>query len=262
MTTRSTTSRSRSLGIVIGLLVFVGGGLAWLAWDDGAFEHPLTVEQLAPAPPRAQESYALTLAFNDAPEPAKRTIPAAAFTPAAAPEDNLDAWRAEIAAHREEIARDWEQLADVRQWFDELDQFDGIGDVRRATDPVMRTAVLTRISTAASAYAGVLALDGKGDEAFVALRPIASVLMKLERNARSETRLLAAATSLTRVLAAAQFVAATAPPSPATREPFRAAIAERDVKDTTHRLAWFSYAAAYEALTGPDAPRAMFTVLP
>ncbi|HKB58087.1 MAG TPA: hypothetical protein VKC51_10900 [Lacunisphaera sp.] len=234
----------------IGAALF-GSLLVWLAWDDAAFTHPLTLNDLSPAPNQAAESYQLTLAYTQIDGKAARgELPSAKFSPKNSPDTKLEAWRAEIVKEREKVATEWTALTPVRDWVGELDRFPAIGDFPEATydSRIMNTSALRRVVDFACAQAALLALDGKGDEACATLRPVLSVLFKLERHGRSEVRLLAASRSINRACVTAQFVLATTPVSAAERTALAAIITERDTKSVAHRLAWLPYVFAYESI--------------
>ena len=238
----------RSVGIGAALFGFL---LVWLAWDDAAFTHPLTLNDLSPAPKQAAESYQLTLAYNQIDgKTARGELPSAKFYLKNSPDTKPEAWRAEIVKEREKIAAEWTTLTPVRDWIAELDRFPAIGDFPEATydSRIMNTSPLRRVVDIACAQAALLALDGKGDEAFATLRPVLSVLFKLERHGRSEVRLLTASRAINRACATAQFVLATTAVSAAERTALAAIITERDTKSIAHRLAWLPYVFAYEGI--------------
>jgi hypothetical protein len=91
------------------------------------------------------------------------------------------------------------------------------------------------------AQAGLLALDGQGEAAFALLDPLITVLMKLERHARTELRLLATGTMLETSWATMRFVLNTAPVPGGTRKFFSATLANRAPAAIARRLAWLPY---------------------
>lgn len=238
----------RSAGMGAALFAIL---LVWLAWDDAAVTHPLTLDELSPAPAQAAESYQLTLAYTQIDGKAARgELPGTKFYLENSPVTKLEAWRAEIVKEQEKIAAEWTALAPARDWLGEMDRFAAIGDLPEAKFDarVMSTSSLRRVVDAACAQAALLAIEGKGDEALATLRPVLSVAFKLERDARSELRLLVASRSIHRACATAQLVLATTPVSAAERAALAAIIAGRDLKSAAHRLAWLPYVFAYEAM--------------
>jgi len=202
----------RNVGIGAALYVPL---LVWLAWDDAAYDHPVTIEQISPAPPRqAEESFAATLAYTQvAGKPAAHKLPEVKFYLKNDPAKDLAKWKDEIAKNRDNIATSLATLAEAREWVTGLDRFEFIGDSPQAgyDMPVTQLGVVRRVGNLLCAQAGLLALDGQGDAALALLRPVASVLLKLEDHARSESRILVTSGSLARVCATAQFILTAAP---------------------------------------------------
>ena len=226
--------------------------LTWLAWDDATITHPLTLGELSPAPAsQAGESYQATLAYTRADDQAApRQLPPGNLSFKNSPVDKPGAWRKEVLKEREKVAAEWAALAPARDWLGELDRFAAIGDIGTASyeAKIINLSVLRRVVEAACAQAMLLAVDGKGDEAFAILRQVLSVNLKLERHARSDGRLLAAHRGITRAVATAHLVLAATPVSAPERAALAAVIAERDPAAFARRLAWLPYVFANESL--------------
>ena len=232
----------RSVGLV--WLVFAPL-LVWLSWDEKEITKRVTLEDLSPAPARADESHALTLVYTKLPgaDKAARTTTSTKFYLKNSPVDKLAKWREEIVANREKVAAEWTVLAPERAWLEELNRFDAIGDTSTLTfeTPMMNFSVVRHVTQVTCAQAGLLALDGQGEAAFALLDPLITVLMKLERHARTEYRILAAQRAMETAWATMHFVLETAPVPGGTRKFFSATLANRDSASIARRLAWLPY---------------------
>jgi hypothetical protein len=237
--------------------------LVWLAWDDAKIVTPLSIDQLSPAPAsQVDESHQATLAYSAvAGRAAPRTLPSGGLNLTASPVEKPAAWRDEVTKQRAKIEAEWVALAPVREWQAELDRFPAIADGRSAgfDAPIMSLAALRRLGDATCAKAMLLALDGKGDEAFALLRPFFNLQCKLQRHARSESRLLGAQRGISRALATAQLVLSAGPVSTAERAAFAAAAAGYDPAFFAHQLAWLPYVNMADFLI--TQPRAAFATI-
>lgn len=224
--------------------------LLWLSWDEKEITHRVTLQDLSPAPAGAEESYALTLAYTKVPgaEQAARVMAPTKFSLKNSPVDNREKWREEILANREKVAAEWAGLAPERTWLEALNRFEAISDTSKLTldTPLPNHSVLRQLTRVTCAQAGLLALDGHGEAAFALLDPLITVLMKLERHARTELRLLAAGGMLDTAWATMRFVVNTAPVPGGTRKFFSATVASRDPASIARRLAWLPYISAVD----------------
>lgn len=220
-------------------------GVVYLAWDDPALTHPLTLQELVPAPATdAEASYQATLAFTKiGDQPAPRTQPNPRHHLKHSPVDKPDEWAKEIAAGRDKVGENFAAMAPAREWLAELDRFAEIGDMP-GTDlgaPIINYSVFRQAGIALCDEAAALAQEGRGDDALELLRLLASVAVKLERHARSDMRILIAVNALRRTFATADHVLSTTPVSPEKKSEFAAAVAGRDAALIRHRLAWLNY---------------------
>ncbi len=211
---------------------WIGGGylavapvLAYLACDDPVILRPLTVEEIAPAFPGADTSFAVLMRYG-------RQHPLGRDFQAPAPLDHFPdftkpaAARPLLTANRAKIAADWAGLAPVRAWWAEVNTFDRIGDLTPASADaeVIGFAVVRAYCQRAEFVAGLQAVDGLGDAALATLLPVIEVTRKLEPSARTLARLIFAQVMEDDALKAAGFVLDTAQVSPAVRARFAAAL--------------------------------------
>jgi len=219
--------------------------LVWLSWDEKEITHRVTLEDLSPAPARAGESHALTLAYTKLPgaDKAARTMTSTKFSLKNSPLDKLPKWREEIVANREKVAAEWAVLAPERAWLEELNRFDAIGDTTTLNldTPIVNFSVVRHVAQVTCAQAGLLALDGQGEAAFALLDPLIALLMKLERHGRTEYRILASQRAAETAWATMRFVLVTAPVSANSRKLFSATLANRDPGSIARRFAWLPY---------------------
>ena len=224
--------------------------LVWLSWDEKEITHRVTLEDLSPAPERADESHALSLAYTKLPGADKpaRVMTTTKFSLKNSPVDKVEQWREEIMSNRDKVAAEWVAIAPERAWLLELNQFGAIGDTTKLSfdTPLMQSSVVRHVTQVTCAQAGLLALDGQGAAAFAELRPLITVLMKLERHGRTEMRILASQRDAVTAWAAMRFVLNTAPVSTHPRKLFSATVANRDPGDIARRLAWLTYVATVE----------------
>jgi len=157
--------------------------LAYLAHDDAAIRHPLTMEELSPVFPGAEASFNVLMRYGKA-HPLAQGFKAPAFKN---PYPFLNSpatgrWRETITAHRAEFEAHWAELAPVRAWWAELSAFDRIGDLTptRVDAEIPAFQPLRTLSQHGIAVASLQALDGRGDDAIDTLLPILQVGRKLQ----------------------------------------------------------------------------------
>ncbi|MBI5766865.1 MAG: hypothetical protein HZA93_03670 [Verrucomicrobia bacterium] len=203
--------------------------LVYLAADDAALLHPVTLNDISPAFPGAEKSFAVLMRYAKR-QPLGRDFkaPNRIFKqgPFVGP-DKPEAWAKWLAEHRADIEADWADLAPVRAWWDELATFDRIGDLTpgRIDADIMAFAPVRSYSQRAAAIAGLQALDGQGDAAFATLQPLLEVSRRLEPSARTLVRFMIARVMQRMALEAAAFVLDRTTVSPAARARFAAALA-------------------------------------
>lgn len=225
--------------------IVLAAALTYLAWDDPAYTHPLTMDELVPPPERdAAASHASTLAFTrQGDQPAPRPIPVSRLHLRRLPTADLAAWREEIGAKRAEVAAELAALEPAQAWLRELDAFADLGDEPKPDlDTLLpNVALLRQVTDVLCAQAALVAAEGRGDEAFALLRPVVGVSLKLERHGRSVLRLMIASRNLAQALAVLNHVVQVAPVSPSVRSEFAALLAPRDAALLGRRLAWLEY---------------------
>jgi len=200
--------------------------LTYLASDDPALRRPLTIEEIAPAFPGDEASFAVLMRYGQT-EPLNQNLKVPVqlgqypnFTQTAATRE----W---LTTNREKINTNWAALAPVRAWWAELNTFSRIGDLTplRADAEIIGFHTLREMSQESSETAGLQALDGQGDAAMATLLPLIEVANKLESSGRTSGRLLIARTVKINALDGARFVLDTTLVSPAARARFAAALA-------------------------------------
>jgi hypothetical protein len=224
----------------------------WLAWDEPAFTHPLTLADLGPLPPSgAEESSSLTLRYSAGPghpgglpfkEP-KLTIKVFDHDP-----KNPEAWPKELLAHRAEIDAAWDALAPERDWFAAMDRFELIGDQSSARfdAPIIKFLPLRTTIRLACARATLQATDGKGDEAVDLLLPYLRVGFKLEPASRSLVRSMVARSALGTTIRTASYVVAHSPVSVERKAQLAAVLEGKgDAAVLARRLLLTEYARTY-----------------
>jgi len=178
---------SLALGYLLVAPVFV-----WLAWDEPTVRYPVSIDELCPPGPQAEASWAVTLAFTTRDgKPATRTYSAPKFPLTAAGPDKPVEWQAYLEKNREALHAAWTGLPE-RAWWTELNSFTTLGDLMpaRFDAPIIKFAPYRSMAQLGCAEAGLLALEGKGDEAMDTLLPILEVGRKLEPSARSLVRFM------------------------------------------------------------------------
>ncbi len=211
---------------------WIGGGylavapvFACLASDDPGINHPLAIEEIAPAFPGAEKSFEVLMRYGRQ-HPLGRTFNepsnAVSFTDLAK-SATAGPW---LSANRDKITANWAALAPVRAWWAELDTFDRIGDLTqpRASAEILAFGAVRAMARQASMVAGLQALDGQGDAAFATLLPVLEVGRKLEASSRLLVTFMIARVVQRFALDAAGFVLDTTTVSPAARARFAAAL--------------------------------------
>ena len=216
---------------------WLGGGylaaapvLVYLAIDDASIRRPVSIEEIAPAFPGAEKSFEVLMRYGKAhplsrefkaPDRIFRGLPAFQGDPGKA-----DAWRTWLLARRADIEADWADLAPVRAWWAELNTFDRIGDLTPTTmdAEIMAFAPVRSYSQHAVAIAGLLAIDGRGDEAVATLLPVLQVGRRLQPSARTLVRFMIAVVLEKMSVNAAAFILDNATVSPGMKAKLAAAL--------------------------------------
>jgi hypothetical protein len=202
--------------------------LVYLAADDAALLHPVTLNDISPAFPGAEKSFAVLMRYAKR-QPLGRDFKApdrifkkGQYIDASKP----DQWGKWLTEHRADIEADWADLAPVRAWWDELAAFDRIGDLTpgRMDADIMAFGPVRSYAQRATAIAGLQALDGQGDAAFATLQPLLEVSRKLEPSARTLVRFMIARVMQRMALETAAFVLDHSTVSATARARFAAAL--------------------------------------
>jgi len=213
---------SLAAGYLVLVPVFV-----WLAWDEPSVRFPVSLDELCPPGPEAEASWAVTLAYTPRNhQPAPRTYSAPKFPLNAAGPDKPAEWQAYLEENREALHAAWAGLPE-RTWWAELNSFAVLGDLMpaRFDAPIIRFQPYRTMAQLGCAEAGLLALEGKGDEAMDTLLPIIEVGRKLEPSARSLVRFMIARVIQKMSLHTARFILDHATVSPDRRARLAAALA-------------------------------------
>ena len=121
------TWRSLAVGYLLLAPVFV-----WLAWDEPSLRYPVSLDELCPPGPQAEESWAVTLAFTPRDgQAAPRTFSNPKFPLSAAGADKPAEWQAYLEKNREVLHAAWAGLPE-RAWLAELNSFPVLGDLMPA----------------------------------------------------------------------------------------------------------------------------------
>jgi hypothetical protein len=216
---------------------WVGGGylalapvLIYLAADDSAIRRPVTVEEIAPAFPGAEQSFAVLMRYGKdhalgrhfrEPHQIYPQDTSQARDPA-----QPEKWTNWLLAQRKSIEAGWAELAPVRAWWAELNAFDRIGDLTpaRPDGEIPAFSPIRSVTMQACAIAGLQALDGHGDEAMATVLPILEVSRKLQLSARTLVRDMIGVSSERLSLLAIGFVLDHATISPPMRARLIAAL--------------------------------------
>jgi hypothetical protein len=164
---------------------------AYLAHDEPAIRHPLTMEEISPVFPGAEFSYNVLMLYGRQ-HPLGRNFKAPSFKdpyPSFVP-GKPAVWREAITSHRSEIEAHWAALTAERDWWAQLGEFDRIGDLMpaRLDGEIPSFQVFRSISQHGLAIASLQALDGHGDEAIGTLLPVLEVGRKIQPYSRTLVR--------------------------------------------------------------------------
>ena len=204
--------------------------LLYLEKDDTTLRHPTTLEEIAPAFPGAENSYAVLMRYGKNHQLGRDfKAPSRIFGQKSGPFGDPAKpaeWRKWLMDHRADIQADWADLAPVQAWWTELNAFDRIGDLTaaRIDAEIVAFAPFRSYSQHAIAVAGLQALDGRGDEAIATVLPVLEVSRKLEPSARTLVRFMIARVMQKMALETAAFILDTTPVSPASRTRLTAAL--------------------------------------
>lgn len=196
----------------------------YLSWDEPTVTRPLTMDELSPPLPGDQATFQMVMRYAkntptaNAVTAPKSGVPAATSDIARAP----DKWAQFLKTNRAAIEADWEKLAPVRAWWDELATQPRLGDltVPHPSAPIMAFQPVRAYSQLASAMASLQALDGKGDEAMATVTKLYSVARKLEPSSRTLVRTMIAKVMQRMAMNTATFVLDRSTVSPAARAAF------------------------------------------
>lgn len=232
------------LRVAVGAVVAVAG-LAWLAKDDAAYTHPLTLEELSGnTGPEGAAGYDLTMRYTERDGRAGEKFVDGKIFVHDSPVEKPAAWLAAIQKSRTEIIAEWDRIVPEREWFAAMEARPVLGDDTSAgfNAPVMRFAPFRRVTSMGGARAGLLALEGKGDEAMdIVLRQLA-VCSKLEKNSRTLVRSMVALTGWRDGLGVAKFILSQTPVSPEKRAALAAVVGSREEHDRVlRRLVWVDF---------------------
>ena len=211
---------------VLGLLTV--GAFGYLIWDDPVVRQPLTMDEISPALEGDDATYAVLMRYGKG-TPAAKTVGESKFIVVEGIGNftkDPDKWIKFVRDHRTEIEADWERLAPVRAWWDELDTRPRIGDL---TPPdfsaqIMAFQPVRVYSQYVVAIATLQALDGHGDEALATLTHLYDVARKLEPNARTLVRAMIGRVLEKMAIQGGAFVLDHATTSAASRAAFAASL--------------------------------------
>lgn len=241
--------REKPWSVLAGGYIIVAPVFIYAVYDETEFKRSLTLAELSPSPARAEESWRVTLWYTIRPNlPAERTMPNHGYVPGAT--SDPEKWAAHLTQNRVQAQRAWETLAKEREWFAAMNAFPAIGDLMpaRFEGPIIRFRPFRTVVQVCCAQAGLLALDGKGDEAVDVLLPVVEVSRKLEPSARSLVRFMVARASLGTIVETVHFVLARSQVSAAKRAALAAVLeGGSGGKAGVRRLLWIEYAFLYEA---------------
>jgi hypothetical protein len=241
-----------------GAALVLAPALLYLGTDDATILRPLTMEEIAPAFPGAEQSFEVLMRYGkNHPLGQKFRAPDRMHFKIAPGESNDPAkpaeYRAFLLSHRQEIEADWADLAPLRAWWAELNAFDRIGDLtppQLDAETISFTPVRTMVQHAC-AVAGLMALDGHADEAVDTLLPVLQVGRKLQPSARHLVRQMLAIVTERLALRTASFILDQTTVSPAARDRLMAALtAPGGGPAGARRLVMVEYAFAQKAYAG------------
>jgi hypothetical protein len=233
--------------------VALGVVLAYLAHDEAAIRHPLTMEEISPVFPGAEASFNVLMRYGKA-HPLAQNFKALGFKNPY-PSLNPDApgpWRETITARRAEFEAHWAELAPVRAWWAELNAFDRIGDLTpaRVDAEIISFQVFRTMSQHGVAIASLQALDGRGDDAIDTLLPILQVGRKLQPYSRTLVRAMVGVVIERMSLKTAAFILDNSAVSPAARARLAAALQGGDPEAGARHLLSTEYALQLGAVGG------------
>ncbi len=239
--------RRRLTGRFVGLgWLAVAPVLAWLAWDEPTIQHPLPVEEFSPAFPGAETSYRVLMEYSRKnPSAEAQAFARAQFQTRNIPGIGRGAdYLAFVAKHRAGLAADWETLAPQRAWLERLNAFERIGDLTpgdfAADIPDFRAWRI--LSQHVCAHAAGLALDGRRDEALLAVVPLLEAGRKLQTTSRSLVRTMMGVTVERMAVDTATLVLDQGEVAPATRARLRTALGTVSAPALARRLVQIEYA--------------------
>jgi hypothetical protein len=186
-----TASRRGALGWpqLTALAGAVAFGFIYLAWDEPGIRQRVSMGEIAPVQPGDETSHALVLRYANG-SSASKQFRSPAFIGTALSARDGEKWAQFLREHRTEIETGWQVLTPVRAWWDELAAQPRLGDLTqpRPDAPIMAFQPVRSHAQYAVAKAGLLALDGKGDEAAAAVLRLYDVARKLEATSRTLVR--------------------------------------------------------------------------
>jgi hypothetical protein len=218
---------SRSWPRITGVFLALAAIFAYLAHDDGAFRHPVTMEEISPVFPGAAASDAVLMRYGKN-HPLGQNFKQPGFKepyPWLNPEQT-DKWRASLSAHRSEFEQHWAAMASERSWWAELNAFDRIGDLMPASPDgeIITFQVMRTLSQHGAAIASLQALDGHGDEAIDTLLPVLGVGRKIQPYSRTLVRNMIGIVIERMAINTANFILDNAPVSAGARARLAAAL--------------------------------------
>jgi hypothetical protein len=216
---------------------WIGGGylglapvLVYLAIDDPVVLHPTTIDEIAPAFPGAEKSYALLMQYSkQTPSGEAKAFaewkPRVSGMPVGPEPENK--WFDFLRKNRPALEADWRDLEPQRRWLNELNAFERIGDLAEASfESNIPTFAVWRLLAQRSVHIGGLQLaDGHPDEAIETMLPILQASRKLQPSARSLVRFMIGIANERLVVLYATHIVKTATVSAATKAKLAAVLA-------------------------------------
>ena len=215
----------------------------YLATDDPAILHPITLEEISPTFPGAEKGYEVLMRYGKGHPLGKNFVhPPSVLAGKSALEPGP--WRETILQHRAAFEARWIEIAPVRTWWAEVNTFDRLADLAPAGphSEFLAYAPCRAISETGRAIATLRAIDGRGDEALDILIPLIEVARKLQPSGRTLVRLMIGVVVERMALETASFVLDTAPVSAATRARLAAATRPGNAELAARRLLVVEYA--------------------
>lgn len=187
--------------------------LVYLATDEPTLRRTNNIDEIAPAFPGAETSYTLLNRYQS-----DRSYSQELKAMVYLPKDQAQ-WTEFLATNRERIDTAWSELAAQRAWYEELNAHARLGDLGRAVidAPLVAYQMHRALAVLHVERAGLLALDGRGDEAIALLIPVLEVNRKLIVHARTLVRSMVGLACRTVALDGVEFVLARTTVSPAMR---------------------------------------------